>query len=501
MMPSLTSHIARRLFFGLIVAIASSALVAGLSAQVKPGKPSHRRRSRDRQAGPRSEPADRRGVHEEDQGVHDRDLLPLAARRLPAGLEDRADAEGRARRHRRRAGQAAVLEGGLRLHAPAREVDAAREGLLDRHDRGRARDDRRRGRVRGADGEARREQGRSREARRPAHDQDGRRAGGRDREARRAGLLHHRHDPLDRGGRADGADGAGLPARGRREPVHPQHPRARHHADHAGRRSRRPRPVVDVYKWRKKHPNDTPPNVVYWGHYVAHDNNRDAMGADAEAVAERAEHLPRLEGAGAARPARVGLVPLRQHDRRRALQRVARSDPHQRVAADRLEQRERDDAHGHAGRLRVRHVRHLVAGLPDVHRRDAQRHQPAVRDVRQRRQRRHRGADAVADRDRRAPGSGRTRRSPRVRWSLRNNNNYEQTGHPRLAQLLRQQPRLLPAELLRQEQALDPEGEGRRAGGVRAAGERSAARARRPSCCACCRSRRSRSRARPRRSR
>ena len=50
---------------------------------------------------------------------------------------------------------------------------------------------------------------------------------------------------------------------------------------------------------------------------------------------------------------------------------------------------QRDDAHGHAGRVRVRHVRHLVARLPDVHGRDAQRHQPPVRDVRQRRQRRH----------------------------------------------------------------------------------------------------------------
>jgi hypothetical protein len=36
--------------------------------------------------------------------------------------------------------------------------------------------------------------------------------------------------------------------------------------------------VVDVYEWRKKHPKDTPMSPVYWGHYVAHDNNRDAMG-------------------------------------------------------------------------------------------------------------------------------------------------------------------------------------------------------------------------------
>src|SRR5665213_3034820 len=36
--------------------------------------------------------------------------------------------------------------------------------------------------------------------------------------------------------------------------------------------------VVDMYHWHMSHPGETFPNVVYWGHYVAHDNNRDAMG-------------------------------------------------------------------------------------------------------------------------------------------------------------------------------------------------------------------------------
>jgi Zinc carboxypeptidase len=35
---------------------------------------------------------------------------------------------------------------------------------------------------------------------------------------------------------------------------------------------------VDVYNWHLAHPNDNWPSLVYWGHYVAHDNNRDAMG-------------------------------------------------------------------------------------------------------------------------------------------------------------------------------------------------------------------------------
>ena len=36
--------------------------------------------------------------------------------------------------------------------------------------------------------------------------------------------------------------------------------------------------VVDVFNWKMKHPGQTVPPLVYWGKYVAHDNNRDAMG-------------------------------------------------------------------------------------------------------------------------------------------------------------------------------------------------------------------------------
>jgi hypothetical protein len=36
--------------------------------------------------------------------------------------------------------------------------------------------------------------------------------------------------------------------------------------------------MVDIYRWHKAHPKEMYPHLVYWGHYVAHDNNRDAMG-------------------------------------------------------------------------------------------------------------------------------------------------------------------------------------------------------------------------------
>jgi hypothetical protein len=36
--------------------------------------------------------------------------------------------------------------------------------------------------------------------------------------------------------------------------------------------------IVDLYNYSKKFPDEPVPPALYWGHYVAHDNNRDAMG-------------------------------------------------------------------------------------------------------------------------------------------------------------------------------------------------------------------------------
>ena len=36
--------------------------------------------------------------------------------------------------------------------------------------------------------------------------------------------------------------------------------------------------MVDVYRWHRAHLDAKYPRLLYWGHYVAHDNNRDAMG-------------------------------------------------------------------------------------------------------------------------------------------------------------------------------------------------------------------------------
>src|SRR5688572_6385620 len=36
--------------------------------------------------------------------------------------------------------------------------------------------------------------------------------------------------------------------------------------------------AVDIYNWHLANPNSNWPSLIYWGKYVAHDNNRDAIG-------------------------------------------------------------------------------------------------------------------------------------------------------------------------------------------------------------------------------
>jgi hypothetical protein len=36
--------------------------------------------------------------------------------------------------------------------------------------------------------------------------------------------------------------------------------------------------MVDIFHYHKANPKTPTPNLIYWGHYVAHDNNRDAIG-------------------------------------------------------------------------------------------------------------------------------------------------------------------------------------------------------------------------------
>ena len=68
--------------------------------------------------------------------------------------------------------------------------------------------------------------------------------------------------------------------------------------------------MVDVYRWHlAQSPIRRWPRLAYWGRYVAHDNNRDAMGMTLSLTRNVLEHSSRLARAGPPRPARIGPLP------------------------------------------------------------------------------------------------------------------------------------------------------------------------------------------------
>ncbi len=87
---------------------------------------------------------------------------------------------------------------------------------------------------------------------------------------------------------------------------------------------------VDTWYFRKKTKQVLP--LMYWGKYVAHDNNRDGMGQSLALTKNIMTRVPRLAPDRAARPARIGAVSLHV-DRHRSLQHVARCSGDQRMVA------------------------------------------------------------------------------------------------------------------------------------------------------------------------
>ncbi len=61
--------------------------------------------------------------------------------------------------------------------------------------------------------------------------------------------------------------------------------------------------MVDIYRWHLSHPKDFYPPLIYWGKYVAHDNNRDAMGVTLKLTENVLNTYIGVEGAGAPRSA------------------------------------------------------------------------------------------------------------------------------------------------------------------------------------------------------
>ena len=155
---------------------------------------------------------------------------------------------------------------------------------------------------------------------------------------------------------------------------------------------------VDIFRWHMAHPGETYLPLIYWGHYVGHDNNRDAMALTlklsqnvldtyldwkAQVLHDLHESVPYLyDNTVGDGPYNAWLDPLLTNE-------------WQMLGWNNVQEMTRR----HAGRFHSRQLRHVVARLPDVHGGDAQRDQPPLRDVRKWRDRRDDAADADAGSD------------------------------------------------------------------------------------------------------
>ena len=232
---------------------------------------------------------------------------------------------------------------------------------------------------------------------------------------------------------------------------------------------------VDVYRWHLANPGKNWPPTLYWGKYVAHDNNRDAMGLTLKLtrnvlntyVEWKAQVLHDLhESVAYLYDNTVGDGPYN------AWLDPILTDEWQMIGWNNVSEMTK---FGMPGVFTHGTFDTWTPGLPDVHRRDPQRHQPALRDVRQRR-RRHARPHARASRHcahlvQAEPAAAEGAVVAAEQQQLPGDR------PARFAEPLRRQQEPVPEELLSEEQAVDPEAEVRGTGGLRVPRRRSASRA------------------------
>ena len=163
---------------------------------------------------------------------------------------------------------------------------------------------------------------------------------------------------------------------------------------------------------------------MYWGRYVAHDNNRDGMGLALAAEPHHDQDGARLASAGAARSARVGAVPVHLTGMGPY---NAWVDPHprQRMAEDGVPRDRGDDQARRSRRLDVGVLRRLGSELHVLRCSRPQRDRPLLRDI---------GGTGADTRE----STVRPRSlaslvpaqpaAPKVKWSMRNNINLQQSA-------------------------------------------------------------------------
>ena len=217
---------------------------------------------------------------------------------------------------------------------------------------------------------------------------------------------------------------------------------------------------VDTYYFNKKRraagEQQTLP-LMYWGKYVAHDNNRDGMGQFLALTRNVTKTFLEWKPTVMHDLHEAVDLPLCL-DRHRALQRADRSDHHRRVVAARQDRGDGDDQARGARRLDLRVLRRLGAELHVLHRPLAQLDRPLLRGdgLRSREPHRDRGADDHQPRV--VPSQPAAADDP---VGTAQQHQHPAVGDPDRAQPRREEPRDLSRELLDQEQARGGEGQDR----------------------------------------
>ena len=184
---------------------------------------------------------------------------------------------------------------------------------------------------------------------------------------------------------------------------------------------------VDTYYFNKKRAAAATPRLplMYWGKYVAHDNNRDGMGQFLALTQNIDEDVPRVEADGL-HDLHEAQTYLYASTGTGPVQRGARSDHRRRVVDARQERSHGDDQARRARRVDLRVLRRLGAELHVLHRPHAQRDRPLLRGA-ELRPGQLRGA---------AAGATTTSREwfrpnpplPSIKWGPRNNTNIQQSA-------------------------------------------------------------------------
>ena len=232
--------------------------------------------------------------------------------------------------------------------------------------------------------------------------------------------------------------------------------------------------MVDIYRWHLANPGKQWPPLIYWGHYVAHDNNRDAMGLTlqltrnvlntfvgwkAQVLHDLHESVPYLyDNTVGDGPYNAWIDPIL-------------ADEWQMMGWNNVSEMTKFGmpgvfTHGTFDTWSPSYLMFIAA----MHNGISRLYETFGNG----------GAD-TEERTLRPNEYARTWFKqnpplPKTKWSQRNNNNYEQTGVLTALALFRGQQQAVPAQFLSEGQALHREAEDRRAGGVRVSGRRSAAR-------------------------